>query len=116
MGTIYLIWKRRAGNICLGIFLVLTTIMLIVTLNTPVDTIALQEGDSGRQGHAPLHLPLLTAAQHPRRALTRSTCSGGGDSDWLIVSQRYNIVVELPSGPASSPEQPGQPESPGGWP
>jgi len=43
LGTIYLIWKRRAGNIWLGIFLVLTTIMLIVTLTAPVDKVALQE-------------------------------------------------------------------------
>jgi len=52
LGTIYLIWKRRAGNIWLGIFLTLTTIMLIVALTAPVDTVALQP-------------PLLAAAHHP---------------------------------------------------
>jgi uncharacterized membrane protein len=43
LGTIYLIWKRRVGNVCLVIFLVLTAAMLVVTLTASVDTVALQE-------------------------------------------------------------------------
>lgn len=41
LGTVYLIWKRRVGNIFLGIFLALTLAMLVVALLSPVDLAAL---------------------------------------------------------------------------
>jgi hypothetical protein len=52
LGTIYLIWKRRVGNIFLAIFLVLTLTMLIVALVSPVDEAALAERGKAIAGHA----------------------------------------------------------------
>jgi hypothetical protein len=65
LGTIYLIWKRRVGNIFLGIFLVLTTAMLIAALTASVDTTALQErgvtvAGKAMPGHVRLFSPLHT--------------------------------------------------------
>jgi hypothetical protein len=60
-GTIYLIWKRRVGNICLGIFVVLTTAMLIAALTASVDTAALQEQGVTVAGKAmPRHVRLFS--------------------------------------------------------
>ena len=52
LGSIYLIWKRRVGNIFLVIFLLLTATMLVVTLLSPVDVAALQERGKAIAGHA----------------------------------------------------------------
>jgi hypothetical protein len=43
LGTIYLIWKRKVGNVFLVIFVALIATMLVVALLAPVDTVALQE-------------------------------------------------------------------------
>jgi hypothetical protein len=43
LGTIYLIWRQRVGNIFLAIFLVLTVAMLFLALTAPIDTEALQQ-------------------------------------------------------------------------
>jgi hypothetical protein len=43
LGSIYLIWKRKVGNIALVCFLVLSAVMLVMALTAPIDTAILQE-------------------------------------------------------------------------
>ncbi len=43
LGSIYLIWKRKVGNIALVCFLILTATMLVMALTAPINTAVLQE-------------------------------------------------------------------------
>jgi hypothetical protein len=65
LGTIYLIWKRRVGNIFLVLFLLLTGTMLVVSLTAKVDLVALEErgvtvAGNAMPGHVRLFSPLHT--------------------------------------------------------
>ena len=94
LGTIYLIWKRRAGNIWLGVFLTLTTIMLIAALTAPVDTVALQERGVTVAGKA---MPRYVRLFSPLHTIPGTLALVGGAlySVYLFWGRRQRLAYRI---------------------
>ena len=86
LGTVYLIWKRRAGDVCLGVALVLTTAMAVAALRAEVDTTALVPGVTVAGRAMPSSVRMLS----PMLTVPGSLALIGGavQSAWLFRRNR----------------------------
>jgi hypothetical protein len=96
LGTVYLIWKRRVGHICLAVVLVLTAAMAVAALMAEVDASALAPGVTVAGKAMPSSVrvfsPLLTVPG------SLALIGGAVESAWVFRKNRaysYRVVANV---------------------